>query len=324
MRTSEVAAPARPSRETVAEAAAWISHLHGPRRSPEVEAGFRRWLASSEECARAFEGVTEIWDMMPAVSAGEMPRIAVWDRPAPPRLWTRAAAITAICAALALGARWVWSDRDYATGIGEQRIVNLDDGTRVSLNSDTRMEVEYSSAQRRVVLREGEAFFEVTHNPRRPFVVVAGGHHVTALGTAFEVRYEPDCTTVMLVEGKVAVSPGNADTARRNEDSTAILAPGERLTFVKRSEPKRDRPRLDAVMAWRRGEVIFDDTVLADAVAEMNRYDRTSLVIDDPGIAALRVSGIYRSGDTSGFARLVGRMYDLNVVTEDGRIHLRR
>ena len=85
---------------------------------------------------------------------------------------------------------------------------------------------------------------------------------------------------------------------------------------------KLDMPPTDAVTAWRRGEVMLDKTVLAEAVAEMNRYDKVALVIDDPAIADLRVSGIYHTGDSEGFARTIARLYGLEIAREQGRIHL--
>ena len=101
-----------------------------------------------------------------------------------------------------------------------------------------------------------------------------------------------------------------------------MLSPGQRLTFAGGATPRLDEPRIEAVTAWRRGEVVLDGMMLADAVAEMNRYDKRMLVIDDPGVAALRVSGIYHAGDSEGFAETVARLYGLHVVHQGDRIHL--
>lgn len=344
MSTQEAHRVKPPSREAVAEAAAWITRLHSSRRTPDVEAAFRSWLAADEEHRRAFEGMTEIWDTMPAVSVGEMPRVAAWDQPAHPRPWARAAVVAMACAVLTVAGYFFWSSPDYTTAIGEQRIVNLEDGTRVSMNSGTRMAVAYSDTERRIVLKEGEAFFEVAHNKQVPFIVIAGDHRVIAVGTAFSVRKERNRTAVTLVEGEVIVTPisvtvpqptlrsmsDQPDTAERANSnapeppSTFSLSPGQRLILAAAHPPQLDTPRVEVVTAWRRGEVILDETLLADAVAEMNRYDKTPIVIDDPRIAQLPVSGIYRTGDSTGFADTVSRMYDLRIVQDDGRIHLRQ
>jgi transmembrane sensor len=244
---------------------------------------------------------------------------------------------------LALGVRWLSSNPGYATEIGEQRIVNLPDGTRVSINSGTRMAVAYSETERRIVLKEGEAYFEVAHNKRVPFIVIAGDHRVTAVGTTFAVRQEPDRTAVTLVEGKVTVAPrsiaepafdlppifdqqGNRqskETRAAGAPSSYSLSPGQRLILAAAQPPRLDTPRVEVVTAWRRGEVILDETPLGDAVAEMSRYDKTPIVIDDPRTAERPVSGIYRTGDSLGFANTVARMYGLRVFQNEQRIHLR-
>lgn len=309
------AAGVKPSRETVAEAAAWITRLHGSGRTPELEAAFRSWLAADERHARTFEGMTEIWDSVPAASGPASRTSTTRGMPWIHRLPVRAAAVAIVCILLVLAIRWLWPIGSYVTEIGEQRIVNLQDGTRVSMNSGTRMVVTYVESERRVLLKEGEAFFEVAHDARAPFVVLSGDYRVTALGTSFAVRREGNRTSVTLVEGRVTV-------ARLQQAPSVALAPGERVTLTVAEPPKVDTPRIETVTAWRRGEVILDDTLLRDAIAEMNRYDRRTIVVDDPAVADLAVSGIYRTGDNSGFADIVGRMYGLRVVEKESRIHL--
>jgi transmembrane sensor len=105
--------------------------------------------------------------------------------------------------------------------------------------------------------------------------------------------------------------------------ASLTLTPGQRLVLAATQQPQVDTPQVEAVTAWRRGEVVLEKTALADAVAEMNRYDETRLVIDDPHIATLLVSGIYRTGDSAGFARAIGKMYNLTVADEGDSIHLR-
>ena len=344
-----------------AEAAAWIVRLHGPHRSPEIEAAFRDWLAAHPQNGKQFERVTEVWDAGLSVPVPGAPRLTHWKEPPSGRKWSLAAAVLLlVCGLVGWGAWRVWSDPTYTTGIGEQRVVRLDDGTRLSLNSGTHVRITYSDSERRVELERGEAYFEVAHNPARPFIVTAGNHRVIALGTTFVVRYETLQTAVTLLEGRVAVSPvpdspsaapvqqpGNSPASfrefsqgtksagtnrhpgvgigaqRENIGQEMILAPGERVTFTVGGNPRLDEPGIEALTAWRRGEVMLDNTDLADAVAELNRYDKTTLIIDDPGIASLTISGIYQAGDSSGFARTVAKLYDLEIVEQPNRIYLR-
>jgi len=306
-----------------AEAAAWIAKLHGPERSPELEADFQSWLKAHADHARAFENLTEIWDSLGSVEIGGLPRLAASDAFVNKPRWPRLAAALVACLVVGVGAAWLLRGETYSTGIGEQRVVSLEDGSRVSLNSQTRMQVRYRQGERRVRLERGEAFFEVAKIAARPFVVVAGARAVTALGTAFVVRYEPDRFAVTLLEGKITVAPlaaASLEGERRGEDSA--LTPGQRLTLSKNALPKIDTPRVESTTAWRRGEVILDDTSLADAVAEMNRYERMQIVLDDVQLKDFRISGIYKTGDGKGFANAVAVAYGLHLAERDGAIHL--
>lgn len=337
-----------------AEAAAWIVRLHGPHRSAELEAGFRAWLAADAENGRQFERVTEVWDAGGTIPVAGLPRVNRWREAQRSRHWALAAMILLVFGLGAWALNHFWLNPSYATGIGEQRLVRLEDGSRIALNSNTLIRVACCDTERRVRLERGEAYFEVARDPARAFIVVAGDHQVTALGTAFVVRHDASRTAVTLVEGKVAVSgrrsgdeerttsvkaqsvresggavqlpssPGKQEQGATTDTGSAaiVLSPGQRLTFMGGAMPRLDEPRIEAVTAWRRGEVMLDRTTLATAVAEMNRYDERMLVIDDPGVAALRISGIYHAGDSEGFAKTVAKLYGLHVVHQHGRIHL--
>jgi transmembrane sensor len=100
------------------------------------------------------------------------------------------------------------------------------------------------------------------------------------------------------------------------------MTAGERLRIAKAGPSKLDEPRVEAVTAWRRGEVMLDDTPLIDAVAEMNRYNKSALIIDEARIANLKVSGIYHTGDSGGFAATVANLYGLRVTEAGDAIHL--
>ena len=333
-----------------AEAAAWITRLHGPNRTPEMEAGFRQWLSESAENRIEFEGLTDIWTAVGTVPAGAAPRLERWEqsaesrelqelrseRPASSSQWhpasgrLRKIGLSAAVAAAVLAFVFVgfWSSRSasepsYETGLGEGRMVQLPDKSRVWMNSATRLRVAFDSQQRRVELIRGEALFEVAKHASRPFVVAAGGHSVTALGTSFVVRYESSRTAVTLVEGKVAISPSSAPGENVSRVEETVLTAGQRLTLVPDGVPKIDEPSVESVLAWRRGEVVLNDTPLAEAVAEMNRYDRTTIVIDGSAVATLNVSGLFHTGDNEGFARSVARMYHLDLHEQDGRIYLK-
>jgi transmembrane sensor len=316
-----------------AEASVWIVRLHGGQRSPELEAGFHRWLKSHPDNTAEFERVTAVWDAAPHASTAGLPRVTQWQQPRRrSHSWAIAAALLLTVVAGTLLASYLTHDPEYVTAVGEQRTVPLDDGSRIALNSNSKIKIEYTQKRRGVRLLQGEAFFEVAHNQIRPFIVIAGGSQVTAVGTAFEVRYEPDHIDVTLVEGKINVTTADSVASSSNPQGPNaaaattngyVMTAGERLRIVKGSPTKRDSPRLDAVTAWRRGEVMLDDTPLSDAVTEMNRYNKSALVIDESQIANLHVSGIYRTGDSESFAQTVAQLYGLSVSQNGGQIHLR-
>jgi transmembrane sensor len=318
-----------PSAAVRAEAAAWIARLHGPNRTPEVEAGFRRWLAERPERAAAVELMTDTWEKSVRLRRRPIERLARLELPGFRLSFSRAAVATVAIAAVAiLGTLFYLRPEGVATGVGEQRTLSLRDGTRIYLNTGTRIIEHYDEKFRRVEIEKGEAMFEVAKQPAWPFIVTAGDRQVRALGTTFIVRREAEQLAVTLVEGRVTVSstsaparsPEQADSRGTLESvsgaqlpATVTLTPGERLTLKSIKPPKIDRPSIEKVTAWQRGQVALDNVPLVDAITEMNRYSETHLVVDDPFVAAIKVSGIFRAGDQENFARAVAHVYRLEI-----------
>jgi transmembrane sensor len=332
---------ARPSAAARAEAAAWVARLHGPNRTREVEAGLRRWLAEDPEKAAAFELLTETWEKSAQLRRRPIEQVASWERPGFRISFSRAALVTAATFILAVAATILYFHTDaVTTGIGELRVITLDDGTRVHLNTATQARIRYDKQFRRVSLERGEALFEVARRTGWPFIVTAGERQITALGTEFVVRRNDHGIEVTLVEGKVTVSPdaasgaeqgagpaaqqagGQAQAAQSPQTQVFTLVPGERLTFAGTNTAKIDRPALERVTAWERGEVALDNTLLGEAVTEMNRYSRQKIVIEDPALAAIRVSGIFQAGDSANFAQAVARTYHMRVLHQPDAILL--
>ncbi len=287
-----------------AEAAAWIARLHGPNRTREVEEGLRHWLTADPAHAAAFEQLTDIWE-----KAAHLRRAlhgpAIASRPR--RGWALAARTVLAMILLAFAPSSILPHRGadlVATGIGELRNVTLADGTQVHLDADTRLLVHLGKHSRRVVLVQGQAYFKVTHRADWPFIVTAAGHAIRDIGTEFDVRYDDDLLAVALVHGSVTVSGAQAFN----------LAPGERLTFDGARLAKIDWPPMAQVTAWETGEVSLANTSLADAAAQLNRSSQERIVIVDPAVAAIRVSGIVQAGDSASFAQAVARTYGLRVV----------
>jgi transmembrane sensor len=299
-----------------------------------VEVGLRRWLAEDPEHAAAFELLTETWDKSARLRRRPIEQVASWERPGFRISFSRAAFATAATFILAVVVTLLHFHTDaVTTGIGELRVITLDDGTRVHLNTATQARIHYDKKLRRVSLERGEALFEVAKRPGWPFVVTAGAREIRALGTEFVVRRNDHSIEVTLVEGQVTVSPAAAAGMDTDQGSKAVarqageqaqtvqppktgiftLVPGERLTFTGAATAKIDRPALERVTAWERGQVALDNTSLADAVTEMNRYSREQIVIEDRALAAIRVSGIFQAGDSANFVQAVARTYHMRV-----------
>lgn len=327
--------------KALAEASAWIVTLHGPERTAAVERGFQRWLAESPTHQYAFEHATETWSRTRAtVRRSAQVDISIpgsSDERPPRERSTRT--VLAIAASLVVAAIGIWlyvQQPELRTSVGERRTIVLDDGTQVTLNTATRMTVDYDSHRRHVRLQSGEAFFEVAKRSQWPFVVTAGDREVTALGTSFLVRRDSARTAVTLLEGKVQVTSPVRDGGEvasplavaveqmptNAQPSGAItLVPGQRIVFAEQAPPVLDRPEVQKLTAWQQGLVNIDDLTLAEAVQEMNRYSTLQLVVE--GAAAdIRVSGVFRVTDSENLAQAVALTHGLEMRKEGRRIVL--
>ncbi|MBT9491825.1 MAG: FecR domain-containing protein [Paucibacter sp.] len=333
--------------EIAAEAAVWIARLHGPDRSPLMERECLAWQTRSAAHRLAFERCTDVWEAVPGVrladafasaaprrsasgAAGAVGRMAGLAR----RRWTFASMVAVLIAGAGVSI-YLWDEGGafYATKVGEQQLVLLDDGTRMSLNTDTQVRVKMDAARRMVKVLAGEALFEVAKDAHRPFVVRVADSEVEALGTVFSVRLAGSDgqvakgLAVTLIEGQVTVRPASAGGTQGIAPAKPVLMqPGERIRLVKSNgsaSQQVDRPHIEQMVAWKRSEAVFDDVSLLDAVTEMNRYNRTPIVLlGDASLAQLRVSGLYRTGDSAGFARAVAALHGLNMREHGGRLEL--
>jgi len=204
-----------------------------------------------------------------------------------------------------------------ATKVGEKRVLKLPDGSFVTLDTNSLVEVRYSQGLRDVRLLAGQAFFKVAKNPLRPFVVTAADRRITAVGTAFDVRLgDKGAMSVMLVEGRVVVEPTRhregamgADIAGREE-----LAPGERLVVPAKGAARIVAADVERGTSWQRGKLIFRDEPMTDAIAELNRYTQVKLVSGDPRVQSLRVSGVFNAGGNENFVAAITQFYPVRAT----------
>lgn len=325
---SEVQNAALP-RAALADAAVWIARLHGPERSEATVSGWRDWFGAHPDHKLAWEVVSDKWNKSHDLPVGLVNALALVRsdsirrrfRPMLTAIAAAAASVVLVCTALYLGKGVV------TTAVGEQKTLNLPDGTRIELNTASRLVLAYDENTRVVELKSGEAYFSVAHE-HRPFVVRVGNRKVIAVGTSFTVRRDPsaaDSVTVTLIEGKVALVPLSAENILPEMPLTdvTILTAGERAQVRNNASIRLDTPPIDRVTGWMRGQLIFDHTPLVDAVAELNRYGATTLSIGSPETGRIEVSGTFRVGDSLSFARAAAQTYNLTLVTRaDGGLVL--
>lgn len=307
------------SPEELDDAAVWIARLRAPDRSAHIENGFRRWLDEKPSHTAAYDAMSAAWDLTGGLKRRPFPKVSRWERAGFRAGFLKAgASLVAIAAIAVVGGVFYQRASGVSTGVGEQRVLNLPDGTRVTLNTSSRVVVRYDDRTRRVELKEGEALFDVNKDPLRPFIVSAHGRQIRALGTSFLVRGDGDQLAVTLLEGKIEVTElGAADVA------PVTLTPGQRLVLRSRESPKVDAPQLEQITGWRRGWLEFDDAPLADAVAEVNRYSALKLELRRDDVSGIRINGVFRTGDVSGFAAGVSRSYGFTTTEQDGKLVLR-
>lgn len=317
----------QPSAAQIAEAAAWVAHLHGTRRTADSDRGLQLWLKEDASRERIWEAAAEVWEevgeLRGAVLANAIPSSTTerQERVVRPMRTIKIVALAASIVVAVVGA-FLWMKlAGVSTGVGEQRTLALEDGTRVILNTATRVVVDYDEQVRKVELKSGEARFDVARSRERPFIAIAGTYRIEAIGTSFVVRYVPERTSITLVEGRVAVTDLATGQAGIGAP-TVMLEPGQRLTYRAKEAPSVDAPRLEKVIAWQRGEVVMDGMRLADAIEEMNRYNSRKLAVEDSHAESLLISGVFQSADARSFANAVAQTYQLKVIEKDGRILL--
>jgi transmembrane sensor len=315
-----------PAKDIEETAARYLLNREEPGWGDADEAALGQWLDEDPAHKVAFWRLEHGWAMTGRLAALRPAARTSPARRLPAARW-RPMAIAASLAALAvavvvaLGAPAL-RPASYHTAVGGRETVPLRDGSRVELNTDTRIRTAIDGHRRRVWLERGEAYFEVAHDAARPFVVDAGTRKVTVLGTRFSVRREGDRVTVAVVEGRVRVDPEGvaAEGAPRIiTGGDMAIAQGPSILVAPRSGEKVARE-----LSWRRGMLTFDQATLAEAAAEFNRYNTKTLVIADPVAAQIRVGGAFEADNVQAFARLLHSAYGLQVSETDDEVKISR
>jgi len=297
------------------QAIAWLSRLRADPSDRDI-AGFEDWYASDPRHADTYDALLDSWDDTALVSQTPL---AQQPRQTTRRSWTKAAvAAAAVLLLLVTGSlvltgtmrRDVAPQSQLASRVGEIRTITLEDGSRVTLDTDSAVEVRFDGARRQLRLERGRARFEVAHDTRRSFVVIAGPGEVVAHGTVFDVDLRQSRVLVALLQGSVEV---RRRAAAGTPAASTLLRPGQQFA-LNGSKPVAAPVAVSASkMRWPSGMLSFEDAPLEEVVASANRYSPTQIVIRDPAAGERRFTGTFRAGEPGQLADMIGSMFDMSV-----------
>ncbi|MCG8543253.1 MAG: FecR domain-containing protein [Alphaproteobacteria bacterium] len=300
------------------EAIDWLLKAESAPDDRAVQAALAAWRARREAHERAYRSVARMWRL-----AGDLPLdAAIQGRGGSPSQFRAAAAgrgraagrtakakqrtvarrrltaggiAAALVACLLIFAGpsvWLQLRADHVTGVAETRAIQLDDGSTVFLAAESAVAIDFAPSQRTIRLLAGQAYFDVAHDAKRPFMVAADRFVVEVTGTAFAVGRTCEDVSVIVESGSVAVALDGGDAPE------VRLKPGDRLAVATTTgNVTRSRVPLTRVAAWRTGQLVVDGVPLADVVEALDRYHRGVIWLPDAGLGARRITGVFSLTD---------------------------
>ena len=337
--------------EIAEEASLWVVRIDNRELTEQERQTLHDWLASSESHRREFRELAAVWNSLDAlrlleniVASGNAATSQAADITPTRRIrYFAVAASILVVGLLAVsfpkyGAMFGHGDvvelatsDDYQTPIGVHKKVTLRDGSLVSINTDSKISVDLRAEHRDIHLQQGEAHFDVHHDPTRPFRVFVDGHVITAVGTAFNVRLIDGGVRVMVTEGKVRVEKERVESSSASTEQSTVtpipLVAGQQLELNGRATHEAPSPSQieEKQLAWRENILVFEGDPLEHAISELNRYTEIEVVIQDQTIKDLRVGGVFQIGETHAMLEAFERSFDLRVEqVNDQLIYLSR
>lgn len=299
------------------QAALWVARMQSADASPSDRQAFQDWLTADPSHKDAYEDMASLW--------GDMRDVQL-PSPSHRAQKSRRAVVTALCLLCLLGATTLLSQQagvidrlraDHYTAVGETRVLRLEDGTQLSLNSDTAIETRYSGHERRIVLLRGEAFFDVAKNPQRPFIVDNNGLKAQALGTHYSVRAGNGS-----LQQEVQVEEGEVEV--KTTSGTARLGAGDVVTMDGDGAIVRSRQDVTNNTAWREGKLVFSGQSLRQVLQILAQYRHGKILVLDDEAARLSVSGIFDLHDTDQALRILESNLPVSVTKLAGMVVLVR
>lgn len=302
------------------EATQWHVRLTSGRVTEDDQRQFHAWREAHPANDAAYRNIEQLWQLAGIAyeEARPAPVAAKERRPWPALPWGLAPRWrwAGVLATLLLVVGWYLSEStlntwraDYATAVGVQRTVTLEDGTVLLLNTDTTVNVAWSTDVRRLELLRGEAIVTVAPDARRPLILTAGPLAVRALGTEFDVQMNGNDVTVTAIEHAIEVT-----APHRRESGARTLEAGRRVRYTRQGFGAVESVPLDRTAPWRHGRLIFEAQPLADVVAELNRYRHGRIVIVNEALHAHKVSAVFPLADVNQAPDMFERTLNLHVT----------
>ena len=310
------------------EAAQWAARIDRGPLEPAQERMFHIWLNEDVRSAGAYARMRalSLTTQRARALGPDFDPSAFAPRPAMARrTMLQLGGALAASALIAVAGTWAGLRHRgrFSTGKGATKVIALKDGSVVTLNTASEIQVNYSDALRAVELIRGEALFDVARNKARPFVVAAGDTSVRVVGTSFTVRHL-DATPVQVLvrEGTVEVFKPEVDSApvRITANNMAVAA-ADGDAIAASAVPAAQVHRQ---LAWQSGQLAFEGETLAQAAQEFSRYSDTRIVIDDPALAKEEIAGLFKATDPIGFAQTIAVSLNAHATIGEGEVRLTR
>jgi transmembrane sensor len=303
----------RKTPQVIEQAAAWVEWTSDGAAGPDKARAFDQWMAAAPEHREAFAELLALWRSDAMAEAAAEAHAADNRRRAPGRpIWLAAAMATAVAAVAAVAIAPLREDEVFETPHGHGRLVRLADGSQAHLNGATRLEVRQGFFFRRATLEAGEAYFDVRHEPRRPFTVDAGEARVRVLGTAFDIdRHARGGVELAVYRGAVGVETSAGASARLTRGQRAAVQAG---AIVRVARPAGEAPD------WISGWFEASDATLGQLMEEIGRFADRPVATNQAALAERRITGRFHVADPASALTAASLAYGLRVSTSPERI----
>ena len=281
----------------------WVTRLNSDTCTDQDRQDFEAWLAESDVHQNAYQQVTVFWTGLSQIEPHAGPQLSAArtylreTRQYRRHLSSRKRLTGVLSLALLLGLSpflWSWLSTDiYRTAKGQSSSIQLSDGSRVDLNTDTELSVQDTWLNRSVKLVHGEALFSVVHNKEKPFTVIAAGGRIQDIGTRFNVYQQADQVSVTVLEGEVSVTSKQGSAAQ-------YLLPGQQISYDPKGQTSAIvQADIDTTTAWQKGQLVFKSQPLNVVLEQLGRYHEASLQIQGTRLQKLKVTGVFPTNNLS-------------------------